>query len=279
MNPSPICPVSRLDSVLLATDRSEFSKGAILEAIDFAKRCNSKLYVVSVLETNPEYETIGSKFFEKEEAEVASHLASIKANAAAEGLNCEIIFHQGGEPCRHILDEATKKNVNMIIVGRRGHKGLGKLLVGSVAAKVIGYAACNVLVVPKESRIGYQKVLVASDGSEHGNAAVAQAISIAGRCGSSLVVLSSVRTANEIQEAQFITESAVKMAQSQGVQAEAVTPIGRSYETIVETAGGRGVDLIVMGAYGKSGLVRILMGSATERVIALAGCSVLVVTT
>jgi nucleotide-binding universal stress UspA family protein len=42
-------------------------------------------------------------------------------------------------------------------------------------------------------------------------------------------------------------------------------------------AGGRGVDLIVMGTYGKTGLKKFLMGSSTEKVIGRAGCAVLVV--
>ncbi len=58
---------------------------------------------------------------------------------------------------------------------------------------------------------------------------------------------------------------------------EALTPAGRSHEVIVETAGGRGVDLIVMGTYGKTGLKKILMGSSTEKVIGHANCAVLVV--
>jgi nucleotide-binding universal stress UspA family protein len=36
------------------------------------------------------------------------------------------------------------------------------------------------------------------------------------------------------------------------------------------------VDLIVMGAYGKTGLRKLLMGSSTEKVISHAGCAVLV---
>jgi nucleotide-binding universal stress UspA family protein len=67
------------------------------------------------------------------------------------------------------------------------------------------------------------------------------------------------------------------MAQKEGVSAEAVTPTGRSFDVIVETAGGRGVDLIVMGTYGKTGLRKILMGSSTEKVIGKTGCAVLVV--
>jgi hypothetical protein len=278
MNQPPFCPVSKLEKLLLATECSEFSEGAIREAINFAKKCSSKLYAVSVLETDPDYTTIGSSFFEKEEEEVIKHLESIKTRAEGEGLNCEIIFHSGGEAYKHIVDEAVEKKIDMIVIGRRGRKGLAKILIGSVAAKVIGYAPCNVLVVPRAAKIGYQKILVATDGSNHSIAAVAETISIARRCGSSVIALSSGLTDDELKMAEINTDNAVEMARKEGIHAEAVTPRGRSYETIVETSGGRGVDLIVMGAYGKTGLKKILMGSTTERVIGLAGCAVMVVT-
>ena len=278
MKQPPFCPTSRLEKLMLATDRSEFSGGAIREAINFSKKCSSKLYVISVLETSPDYETIGSSFFEKEEDDVLKHLESIKARAAGEGLNCEIIFYRGGEAYKHIVDEAAEKNIDMIVIGRRGRKGLAKLLMGTVAAKVIGYAPCKVLVVPKAAKIGFQKILVATDGSKHSIAAVAETISIAVRCGSSVIALSSGRTDDELKSARINTDYAVEMARKEGIPVEAVTPHGRSYETIVDTAGGNGVDLIVMGAYGKTGLMKVLMGSSTERVIGLAGCAVMVVT-
>ena len=65
MTNGPTCPIGKLEKLLLATDRSEYSEGAVREAINFAKTCSSRLTILSVLETNPEYETIGSKFFEQ----------------------------------------------------------------------------------------------------------------------------------------------------------------------------------------------------------------------
>jgi nucleotide-binding universal stress UspA family protein len=82
---------------------------------------------------------------------------------------------------------------------------------------------------------------------------------------------------DELQEAKTNVARVVEMGQKEGISIEALTPIGRSYDAIVETAGGRGIDLIVMGTYGKTGLKKLLMGSATEKVIGLAGCAVLVV--
>jgi len=69
----------------------------------------------------------------------------------------------------------------------------------------------------------------------------------------------------------------LEMAQKEEVPAETVTPREKSYDTIVETASGRGIDLIVMDTYGKTGIGKLLMGSSTEKVIANAGCTVLVV--
>jgi len=277
MNSPQACPVTGVEKIFLATDRSEYSEGAVREAINFAKRCSSRLYAMSVLETNPEFETIGSKFFEKEEKEAQHYLESVKARARSEGVTCDTELLEGEEPYRSIVNAATEKNVDMIVIGRRGRRGLAKLLIGEVASKVIGHAPCKVLVVPRAAVITYQNILVATDGSTHANAAVQEAIAIAKRCGSHLIVLAALRDGSELDEGKNRVNQAVELAHAAGVAAEAVTPLGRSHDVIVETAGGRGVDLIVMGTYGKTGVQKILMGSSTEKVIKAAGCAVLVV--
>ncbi len=276
MESAPICPIARLEKLLVATDETEFSEGAIREAIGFAKKCSSKLYALFVLETNPEYETIGSSVYEMEEAEAHARLDSIRSRAFEDGLVCETIFHHGTDPYRHIVDEAVEKGVDMIIMGRRGRRGLMKVLMGEVAAKVIAHAPCKVLIVPRAARIAYRTILVATDGSFHGKAAVTEAISVAKRCGSSLVVVSVARSGNDVGEAQALARGAVELAVKEGIAVEQVTPIGRPDEMILETAGGRAADLIVMGAYGRTGLRKLLMGSSTEKVLSHAGCAVLV---
>lgn len=277
MDRAQVCPIGKLEKLLLATDGSQFSEGAIREAINFAKMCSTRLYAVMVLETNPEYETIGSGVLEKEEAEVTRHLASIKTRASQQGVSCETIFHEGIEPHQAIIDEAVDKKADMIIVGRRGWKGLMKVLMGEVAARVIAHAPCKVLVVPRAAKIEYRTILVCADGSAHSNAAVSEAIAIAKRCGSTILAVSAMRDNTEQEEAASNVNKVVESGQREGIAVEALTPTGRSYDVIVETAGGRGVDLIVMGTYGKTGVRKLLMGSATKKVIEQAGCAVLVV--
>lgn len=271
------CPTGKLEKLLLATDRREYSEGAIHEAINFAKGCSSKLYAMTVVEMYTEIEAMGANLYDLEDKMAREHLESIKARAKAEGVDCEIIVHHGEDPHALIVEEAKEKGVDMIVVGRRGSKGLAKLMLGQVAAKVIGYAPCDVLVVPKAARLEYKHILVATDGSEHAKAAVKKAIEIARRCGSSVIALSAIRDESERKEAEQFVGEAAEIARIAGVPIETMTPTGRSFDVIVETAGGRGVDLIVMGTYGRTGFTRILMGSSTERVIGLAGCGVLVV--
>ncbi|HET6515368.1 MAG TPA: universal stress protein [Thermodesulfovibrionales bacterium] len=271
------CPVGRLTKVLLATDRSKFSEGAEREAINFAKVCSSELYAVTILETNPEYETIGSSVFEKEEAEAARYLDSLSERASREGVKCETIFHSSIEPYQAIVDEASERHVDMIVIGRRGRSGLAKLLMGEVAEKVIIHSPCKVLVVPKAARIEYRTILVATDGSGHSLAAVHEAVDIAKRCGSRIIPLSAARNNDELGAAKTNVDNVIEIAKKENIQAEGITPVGRSYNVIVETAGGRGVDLIVMGVSVKSEVGKFFTGSATEKVIGTAGCAVLVV--
>ncbi len=86
------CPISRLDKLLLATDRSAFSEGAVREAINFAKKCSSRLSVMSVLETNLEYETIGASAYQKEEEEAIEYLKSVKQGRHKRGYTTVKLF-------------------------------------------------------------------------------------------------------------------------------------------------------------------------------------------
>lgn len=61
-----------------------------------------------------------------------------------------------------------------------------------------------------------------------------------------------------------------------GLQGETLTIRGTPFDTIIDIAKDRGVDLIVMGTHGRTGLPHVLVGSVTERVVRLAPCPVLV---
>ncbi len=53
------------EKLLLATDGSESAEAAVQEALNIAKVCSSRLYVISVVEVNPEYEALAPQIVEK----------------------------------------------------------------------------------------------------------------------------------------------------------------------------------------------------------------------
>lgn len=142
------CSIIGFEKLLLATDGSESAEAAIQEAINISKVCSSRLYVLSVVEVNPEYEALAPKIVEKAETQTKDHLDSVKKKAEKEGISCEIIAHQGEEPYRFIVDEARNIKADMIVMGSHGRTGIKRLMMGSVTARVIGHAPCKVLVVP-----------------------------------------------------------------------------------------------------------------------------------
>ncbi|PIQ95203.1 MAG: universal stress protein [Nitrospirae bacterium CG11_big_fil_rev_8_21_14_0_20_41_14] len=277
MSAYQVCPTAKLEKLLLSTDGSEFSEGAVRESINLAKTCGSKLYTVSVIEVNPEFVALAPQVVEKFEKETRVHLESIKTRASNEGVDCEIIAHEGEEPFQYIVDEAAKNNVEMIIMGRRGRIGLKRLMMGSVTARVIGYAPCKVLVVPKAAKVTYKNILVATDGSKYSEAASREAISIAKRTGSDLIVLSVATKDENLPAAKRSVNEVKKIAEKEGIRIEVLTTKGMPYEVIVKTAKEKDAGVIVVGSYGRTGIKRLLMGSVTARVIGHAECPVLVV--
>ena len=183
----------------------------------------------------------------------------------------------------------------MIVMGRRGRTGLKRLMMGSVTARVIGHAPCNVLVVPKAAKLAFKNIVVATDGSKYSVAAASAAIGLAKRNKSSLTVLSvapnellsasdmdvtfnqrELIEKNSLREAEKNAKAVKEAAQKEDVEVTAFVLSGRPADAIIETAKERNADLIVLGSHGRTGVERLLMGSVAERVIVLASCPVLV---
>jgi nucleotide-binding universal stress UspA family protein len=272
-----VCPTAKLEKLFLPTDGSKFSEGAIREAISLAKTCSSKLFAISVVEINPEFEALAPGLVEKTEKEKRQHLESVKSRALKEGVDCDIIVHEGEEPYKYIVDEAAKKQVEMIIMGRRGRTGLKRLLMGSVTAKVIGHAPCKVLIVPKDAKLDLDRILIATDGSKYSETASREAISIAKRSGGSLIALSVAKKKENLPAAKESVDMVKAVADKEGIKVETLTPKGEPFETIIKTAEQKKVGLIVVGSHGRTGIEKLFMGSVTERVIGHANCAVLVV--
>jgi nucleotide-binding universal stress UspA family protein len=266
-----------LNRVLVATDGSDYSAGAIRTGVALAKAHGAHLIGLSIALYNPEYSTLVPNLGEEAEKRAREALASFTAEAGDEA---ETITIEASDPYQGILDGAKQSRADIIVIGRRGKRGLARMMVGDATAKVIGHADCAVLVAPRAARLWEKRILLATDGSKHSEAAAAAAGHLAKQSGLPVSVVSVVtasQNAARRQEAQEAVATKVVQLKALGVAAEGKVVEGRPDEAIVKAAEDVGADLIVMGSHGRTGLVKVLLGSVAERVIGQAVCAVLVI--
>ena len=131
----------------------------------------------------------------------------------------------------------------------------------------------------------FEKILLAVDGSEHSDRAVAAAVDLARKSRAAVHVI-HVHEAGLVApietniEAQGIVERVVKQLEADRVEATGAAISARSGEvapSIVEVARELGSDLIVMGTRGLSDFSSLLLGSVAHKVLHYAECPVLVV--
>ena len=266
-----------LNRVLVATDGSDYSAGAIRTGVALARARSARLIGVSIALNNPEYSTLVPNLAEEAEKRAREALKSFVAEA---GVGTEAVTREAGDPSQGILDCAREHSADVIVIGRRGKRGIARMMVGDATAKVIGHADCAVLVAPRASRLWERRVLLATDGSPHSEAAAGTAGHLARQAGLPVTVVSVVtgsHSAARRQEAEQAVASKVERLKGMGVAAEGKIVEGRPDEAIVKAAEDVGADLIVMGSHGRTGLAKVLLGSVAERVIGQAICPVLIV--
>ena len=136
----------------------------------------------------------------------------------------------------------------------------------------------------------YKKIMVGYDGTKFSECALKEAMALAKGSAAKLLLVSAPEIdvefqamapeANELMEKKARTDLDLAAAKGKkaGLSCETKIVVTTStQEALVETAKKNKVDLIVLGTHGRTGLVRLLMGSTTARVIGHAHCSVLVV--
>lgn len=137
-----------IKTILVPTDGSDFTKPAIQQAVEIAKALGAKITALYVLDqtvlTNMPMDTAVMnvyKTLEKEGQEAVDYVLDL---AKASGVETEISVKEG-TPVKIILEESSK--YDLIVMGTLGRTGMSKLLMGSVAERVVRAASCPVMVV------------------------------------------------------------------------------------------------------------------------------------
>ena len=273
--------MGEVDTIALATDGSEFSDGAVQEAIFFSQACGAKLVVLNVIAIDTESAVTAHAISAATRDEIKEYIDNIKKMAADNEIECQVVIEESYQPDKTIVELAQLHKADVLIMGRHGRRGLLALLVGSMTAKVIGHGFPQVLVVPKDFSITGEKILVATDGSEFSQMAVEEAISMSVHCSTlkEVFVLSVASSEGELDKARQLVERVCEKASEAAGGDVSFIPmalLGTPSEVIADTARERNVDMILVGGHGE-GLSKLLMGHVTEKVIGRGHCAVLVV--
>ncbi|NWG31593.1 MAG: universal stress protein [Rhodocyclaceae bacterium] len=271
-------PSARLARLVVASDGSQYSSGALTTADDLARATGAEVLVLSVAVVNPEYATAVPEL--RATALANAETAASLGLAALSAVRRNRLIVEADDPYRGIVEAAEEARADLIVIGRRGKRGLARDLIGDATAKVIGHASCPVLVCPRGAHLAEGPILAATDGSRFGDAATWYAAKLAERLGRRLVVVSAVlpsQTEARRREAVATIERVETALRGGPVAVKGVVDTGRPEQVIVDQARHENAALIVIGTHGRTGLDRLLMGSVAERVIGFADRPVLAV--
>jgi nucleotide-binding universal stress UspA family protein len=292
-----------IKSVLCPVDFSDFSRRALSHAVALAKWYEAELTLLHVAPSIPP----PLAYSEVPPPLAVSHVGTEQLQqdleiwaetARAEGVPITAIV-TSGEPVREIVAKAEHMHADLLVMGTHGASGFERLLLGSVAEKVLRKAPCPVLTVPRAEpaeaadRVVFKSLLCAVDFSEASADALAYALSLAQEADAHLTVLHVVETVPlgvgreyahfQVPEFNLYLEKDAAEQLHTMVPAEAHTwcevrelvATGKPYVEILRVAAEVGAELIVMGSTGRGAIDRLLFGSTTQHVLRQARCPVL----
>jgi len=281
----------QLESILCPIDFSEFSITAYQYALSLAGYYKSRIIALHVVELwkHPfaqyaAYEVDFAKF-----SSALNESAEIKLQGFVEkysgGVQPQTVVLQGNA-ANCILEFAQNENMEGILMGTHGRRGLDRLVLGSTTDHVIRKAPCPVLVVPNAAqRQRVSRIIYCTDFSSNSERAREYAISLAAEYSAELILF-HVGEASDLAGAREIIaertrqlDELVSDAERKTLNVRSAVRFGKPYEEIVRYATQEEVGVIIMAARGGDTMDRAVFGSTTYRVVQLGPCPVLTVHT
>ena len=293
--------------ILCPVDFSEYSRRALDHAIAIARCYEATVTALHVFSPVPlaAYGP-GPMVFEPmvlipvdRDQLLADTKAFIEAETAP-GVATEAVVREGNTAAE-IVDQATTMSADLLVIGTHGRSGFERLLLGSVAEKVLRKARCPVLTVPRRlpdavpsGPVLFKRILCAVDFSESSMHALKYALSLAQEADACLTVvhvigaefvgqvgigeehvnLATLQRQHEA-EARQLLEKAVPESAAGLLQGGTMVLRGKPWREILRIASDRQAELIVMGVQGRGAADLMFFGSTTQHVVREATCPVL----
>ena len=231
---------------------------------------------------------------DKRAAEVGERLERVAESVRADlpsGVEVAAVPGSSAAAALQALSEAL--DARALVLGSCHRGPVGRVLMGSVAERLLTGAACPVVVAPRGIAQGetqrLRTICVGFDDRAEGWTALQRAAQLAGSAGARLRVVTALppltgTPAAPAMPAEFVDErdrraeiELERAVESVSKRLEAEPRLVRGYPQVVLTRQAADVDLLVTGSRGYGPLRRVLLGSVSTALMRSAPCSVMVV--
>lgn len=285
--------------ILCPVDFSEQSLAALRQALAIARWHEADVSVLHVEDPLLRTARGDARFRSRVGAPPDEELRAFARSAGAPLRPVDVRL-AAGEPARVIVERAKQEAADLVVMGTQGRSGLSRVVLGSVAERVIRGAPCPVMAVPPGARASggvapFDPVLCASDFSPSCRRALDVAIAMAQEADARLllvhalplfplhaaVVPMALSIEAAIDRADLRRSAAVRLRRGLPEDAvfrchpEVLVVEEPAADAILQVAHDEDAGLIVMGAHTRGALDRMLFGSTAQRVIQHARCPVL----
>lgn len=268
-------PIAR---VLAGTDGSARADEAVRQAARLSLPHGASLDIVFVIDADRAH----AGDVEREADDALLRAARLASETGLEATTRIL----AGDPAAVLVEEAARRDADMICVGSDPTMLGGAIRVGAVAAHVLRNAGCSVLLARASGPSFPSVVECGIDGSvaSPGTAGLAATIALGAGAGLRLLHVVPVFRGGDVEWILDPDESSpaeigpsVLAATARGIVPVREMAMGRPEHALVAAAGRDEVDLLVVGHRGVRGVRRMVLGSVSEHCALHAPCSVLVV--
>jgi nucleotide-binding universal stress UspA family protein len=301
--------VIAIDQILCAVDFSDHSRHALDYASAIGAYYGARVTALHVVSPTPLVAPVpfglegmqvgGNQVVDRQAMEAAARHFVAQGSA---GATIDVRVSEGPKVADEVLVQADRLDADIVVVGSHGRSGFERLLLGSIADRILRKSRRPVLVVPPHaaSRPGapampFKRILCPIDFADGSLRAIEYAVQLAEETDGLLILLHAIELPPEFHELlpieadvpQFrsLAETACRARLDALVPEEASgyctiqTKVveGKAHQRVLAVAGEIDADLIVMGVQGRGAVDVALFGSNTQAVVRGATCPVLTV--
>lgn len=297
-----------IKNILFPTDFSNCASQALEHALFLAKCCNATLHIFHAIilhqrdPHNPAFHFPDMEELQGKLKTIARESMDVNLRASSESekeVDIRMEESWGISAAGLILEYAEEHQIDLIVMGTHGRRGLGYMFLGSIAEEVVRKAPCAVFTVresekPRNPR-KTARILSPIDFSDHSITAMLTARDVAHLYDARMQILHVIEEtthpafygiSREIVwglRAEIVNRSEKELARifdefkEPEIAWEFKVVAGHVADEILKYAPQNNVDLIVLATHGLTGLKHFLLGSVAEKVIRRSPCPVITV--